>query len=126
MVAKKKADLEALVLKLLKEKTKIGIHDVAQAAGLSKSDEGDRKAIRRVLTTLVERGLLEAKGAARARVYVPTNAAVTETSSPEGGAYKTIQRYSSLSGERDASEIRLSIPPGSNSSRIHSEFFTIV
>ncbi|NQW45783.1 MAG: Fic family protein [Deltaproteobacteria bacterium] len=88
MVAKKKADLEALVLKLLKEKTKIGIHDVAQAAGLSKSDEGDRKAIRRVLTTLVERGLLEAKGAARARVYVPTNAAVTETSSPEGGLTK--------------------------------------
>lgn len=88
MVAKKKADLEALVLKLLKEKTKIGIHDVAQAAGLSKSHEGDRKAIRRVLTTLVERGLLEAKGAARARVYVPTNAAVTETSSPEGGLTK--------------------------------------
>ena len=88
MVAKKKADLEALVLKLLKEKMEIGIHDVAQAAGLSKSDEGDRKAIRRVLTTLVERGLLEAKGAARARVYVPTNAAVTETSSPEGGLTK--------------------------------------
>ncbi len=88
MVAKKKADLEALVLKLLKEKMEIGIHDVAQAAGLSKSDEGDRKAIRRVLTTLVERGLLEAKGAARARVYVPTNVAVTETSSPEGGLTK--------------------------------------
>ena len=91
MVAKKKADLEALVLKLLKEKTEISIHDVAQAAGLSKSDEGDRKAIRRVLTTLVERGLLEVKGAARARVYVPTKAVVTETPSPEGGLTKAFK-----------------------------------
>lgn len=96
MVAKKKADLEALVLKLLKEKMEIGIHDVAQAAGLSKSDEGDRKAIRRVLTTLVERGLLEAKGAARARVYVPTNVAVTETSSPEGGLQNHSKIFLSL------------------------------
>ena len=34
---KEKADLEAL-FKLLKEKTEIGIHDVAHAAGLSKSE----------------------------------------------------------------------------------------
>ncbi len=74
MVIKKKVDLEALVLKLLEEKTEISVPNVAHAAGLSKSDEGDRKAIRRVLTTLVQRGLLEAKGAARARVYVSTNA----------------------------------------------------
>jgi|GEM_PF-5362948 len=66
MVAMKKADLEALVLMLLKKKKEISVPDVAQAAGLSKSDEGDRKAIRRVLTTLVERGVLEARGAARA------------------------------------------------------------
>ncbi len=85
MISKKKGDLEALVLKLLKEKTEISIHDVAQAAGLSKSDEGDRKAIRRVLTTLVERRLLEAKGAARARIYVPTKVIVTGTPSLEGG-----------------------------------------
>ena len=62
----KKADLEALVLALLKEKKEISVPDVAQAAGMSKSDEGERKAIRRVLTTLVDRGVLEARGAARA------------------------------------------------------------
>jgi len=88
MIAKKKADLEALVLKLLKEKTEISVHDVAQAAGLLKSDEGDRKAIRRVLTTLVERGLLEVKGAARARVYIPIKAVITETPSTEAGLTK--------------------------------------
>ena len=66
MVAMKKADLEALVLALLKEKKEISVPDVAQAAGMSKSDEGERKAIRRVLTTLVDRGVLEARGAARA------------------------------------------------------------
>ena len=77
-MAKKKADLEAFVLGLLREKTEISVSDVAQAAGLSKSDEGDRKAIRRVLTGLVERGLLEARGAARARVYVALTIATAE------------------------------------------------
>ncbi len=72
MVSKKKADLEALVFKLLKVQAEISVPDIAQETGLSKSDEGDRKAIRRVLNSLVERGLLEAKGAARARVYVST------------------------------------------------------
>jgi hypothetical protein len=78
MAAKKKADLEALVLKLVREKTAVSVPDVARAAGLSKSDEGDRKAIRRLLTALVERGLLEAQGAARARVYILTKASVVE------------------------------------------------
>lgn len=66
----KKDDIEALVLKLLTQKSEISLHDVAHASGLSKSDEGDRKAIRRVLNSFIERGLLEAKGAARARAYV--------------------------------------------------------
>ncbi|MGK5086553.1 Fic family protein [Bdellovibrionota bacterium FG-2] len=66
----KKTDIEAMILKLLAEKSEINLHDIAQASGLSKSDEGDRKAIRRVLNSLIERGLLEAKGAARARAYV--------------------------------------------------------
>ncbi len=68
-MAKKKDDLEALVLALLKDRKEISVPDVANAAGMSKSDEGDRKAIRRILTGLVKRGLLEARGAARARVY---------------------------------------------------------
>lgn len=77
-MTRKKADLEALVLALLKEKKEINVPEVAQAAGMSKSDEGDRKAIRRVLTALVERGVLEARGAARARVYVATTNAAAE------------------------------------------------
>ncbi|MBX7230818.1 MAG: Fic family protein [Bdellovibrionales bacterium] len=88
MVAKKKADLEALVLGLLKEKKEISVPDVAQAAGMLKSDEGDRKAIRRVLTTLVERGVLEARGAARARVYAAlttTTPAAAEAPKPQEG-----------------------------------------
>lgn len=83
MVAKKKADLKALVLALLKEKKEISVPDVAQAAGMSKSNEADRKAIRRVLTALVEGGILEAQGAARARVYVATKATETPSSSLE-------------------------------------------
>ena len=73
MIAKKRPDLAALVLKLITEKTEISIHDVAQASGLSKSDEADRKAIRRVLNSLIQSGHLKAKGAARARVYVRTD-----------------------------------------------------
>lgn len=70
MVTKKKIDIEALVLKLLAKKTAISLHDIAHESGLSKSDEGDRKAIRRVFNSLIKRGLLEARGAARARTYV--------------------------------------------------------
>lgn len=96
MVAKKKADLEALVLGLLKEKKEISVPDVAQAAGMLKSDEGDRKAIRRVLTTLVERGVLEARGAARARVYAAlttTTPAAAEAPKPQEGlkSFKAFQ-----------------------------------
>ncbi len=64
---------------------------MAQVSGLSKTDEGDRKAIRRVLSSLVERGLLEAKGATRARVYIPTAVASTaKVLSPELGVFKDI------------------------------------
>jgi Fic family protein len=69
-VAKKRDDLKELILSLLQVKQEISVPDVAQAAGLSRADEGDRKAIRRILIKLVKRGVLEAKGAARARVYV--------------------------------------------------------
>ena len=69
-MAEKKANLEALVMRLLQEKSQINIQDVAQVAGLSKFDEGDRKTIRRVINKLIDRGLIEVKGAARARAYV--------------------------------------------------------
>ena len=88
MVAFKRAEIEALVLKLLEEKSEIGLHDVAQAAGFSGSDEADRKAIRRVFTALIERGVLEAKGAARARVYFLRKG--SGSSLEVGGAFEDI------------------------------------
>ncbi len=98
MVAIRKSDnIEAHIERLLAERTEIGIHDVAQAAGLSKTDEADRKAIRRVLNALIKRGTLAAKGAARARVYMRTAAPpsvdqVTTTYDESGGgeAFKEI------------------------------------
>ena len=70
MRADKRPDLEALVLDLIRHKSEITVHDVAAASGLSKSNEADRKAIRRALHALAKRGLLKPEGAARARVYV--------------------------------------------------------
>lgn len=66
----KNKDLEALISSLLRERKQLSVPDVAKAAGMKSSSEADRKAIRRVLTAFVERGLLRAEGAARARVYV--------------------------------------------------------
>jgi len=94
MAAKKRPDVESVALKLLSEKQEISLHDVAHASGLSKSDEGDRKAIRRVLHSLIERGLLEAKGAARARVYARTTKELATTFFPsvkKGGVFTDIQ-----------------------------------
>ncbi|MBA2403851.1 MAG: Fic family protein [Bdellovibrionales bacterium] len=81
MPIKRKVNIEAQILKLFLEKSELTLHDVAQASGLSRSDEGDRKAIRRVLNSLIERGLMEAKGATRARTYVRTTQ-VTKTEAP--------------------------------------------
>jgi hypothetical protein len=83
MVAMRKIIIEELVLKLLAEKPEIRLRDVAQGSGLSKSDEGDRKAIRRVLNSLIARGILEAKGAARARAYVRTARTPTAEGAPQ-------------------------------------------
>lgn len=82
-----------MILKLLEGKPEISLHDVAQAAGLSKSHEGDRKAIRRVFNALIERGILQARGAARARVYLLKEGQVTETKvppPPARGGFKDI------------------------------------
>lgn len=77
MTVKKKVDIETAILELIKEKSEISLYDVAQASGLSRSDEGDRKAIRRVLNILIEQGLLKAQGAARARIYIRTESPKT-------------------------------------------------
>lgn len=70
IMLKKITQLETLVLKLIHEKKEVSVSDIASAAKMSKSDEGDRKAIRRLLNRLVKEGLLITKGAARARTYV--------------------------------------------------------
>jgi Fic family protein len=66
----KRAEIEKLIERLLVERSEISLHDIAHAAGLSKSDEANRKAIRRALNSLIDRKVLEPRGAARARVYV--------------------------------------------------------
>lgn len=86
MSLKKSAEIEAVIMKLLAYKSEISLAEVAVAAQLSKSDESDRKAIRRVLNSLVLRGILVAEGAARARVYRHIKAAPVE----EQGAFAGI------------------------------------
>ena len=88
MSVKNKIDVKAIVLQLLAEKSEISLRDVAQVSGLSKSNEGDRKAIRRVLNSLIERGFLAAKGAARARTYILTTQPSEEVTA---GVFKNIQ-----------------------------------
>ncbi len=70
----------------------IGLHKVAEAAGLTKSDETDRKAIQRAFTALIKRGVLEAKGAARARIYLLKEGKTrgTEEKVPQASTFKDI------------------------------------
>ena len=93
MRADKRPDLEALVLDLIRHKSEITVHDVAAASGLSKSNEADRKAIRRALHALAERGLLKPEGAARARAYVRTSheSDVPSTVAPSSDSFKPIK-----------------------------------
>jgi Fic family protein len=87
-VAKKKVNLEEFILKLMREKAEISVAGIAEAVGLSKSNEGDRKFIRRVLTHLVEQGHLTVKGAARARVYVASKIIADAAPVQESNALK--------------------------------------
>lgn len=67
---KKTNEIEALVVKLIAEQLEVSVRVVAQAAGLSETNESDRKGIRRALKALEKRGILASKGAGRSRVYV--------------------------------------------------------
>lgn len=96
-MAKKKNDLEAIIQTILRERKEISVPDVALAAGMSKSDETDRKAIRRALSALAKQGILEARGAARARVYI----AVTPTASPKALETKATANQIPLSPESE-------------------------
>jgi Fic family protein/predicted transcriptional regulator len=89
MEQNKRAELEALILQLLEEKPEISVQGVAEAAGLEKSNESDRKAVRRALNALIERGVLAAQGAARARVY-HLQAAVVKIPAELLGIFKDI------------------------------------
>lgn len=68
-----KVHIENVIFKLLATKAEIRLSDIAKEIGLSKTNEADRKTIRRVFNDLIKRGLLQAHGATRARVYVSVN-----------------------------------------------------
>jgi len=65
----KKAELEALIIKLLSDADEVSIRAVADAAGVP-NDETERKAIRRAFTSLIRQNLIAPRGFARGRVYV--------------------------------------------------------
>ena len=93
MPSVQRPDLEALVLELITQKAEIAVHDVAVASGLSKSNEADRKAIRRALQALTQRGLLKPVGAARARIYVRTGygSVVLPIAAPSSDFFKHVK-----------------------------------
>ena len=87
-MATKKIDLETLILKLLDVSSEIDIHRVAKAAGLSVGNPADRRAIQRAFKRLIEQEVIQAQGAARARVYrfsekKPRAAALGQPSRPQ-------------------------------------------
>lgn len=65
----KKSTIREIILKLLAHKLEIGLQDVAVSARMSNSNESERKAISRAFKELVEQGIIQPKGQARARVY---------------------------------------------------------
>lgn len=69
MAMKKKIDIELHILKLLESKLEINFNDVVEASGLSKTNGSDRRAIGRSLKDLVDRGIIDGRGIARARTY---------------------------------------------------------
>jgi Fic family protein/predicted transcriptional regulator len=66
---KKHSEIEAIILDLLTKKNEITLHEVALQSDRSPSDESDRKYIRRILSDLVDRKIIKAEGATRARIY---------------------------------------------------------
>jgi Fic family protein len=73
MVIKKTAYLETLILTLLEEKHEISLRDIVEKAGLKAQASADRRAIQRALTSLIKSETIEARGKARARVYILKN-----------------------------------------------------
>lgn len=69
MASTKQTELEGLIAKLLNEKLEINLQDIVHETGLL-FNPPDRRTIQRALTRLIERDVIQAKGNARARVYV--------------------------------------------------------
>jgi Fic family protein len=92
---KKTAELETIILKLLNDEPEVSIRSIAAAAGLSKDDDTERKAIRRALVSLEERNLIVPKGSARSRVYVLSDQKPRADSEPNGSE---IKGYGSFKG----------------------------
>ena len=93
---KKTAELETVILTLLNRESEASIRSIAAAAGLSKDDDTERKAIRRALLSLEERKLIVPDGAGRSRVYVLSGPPVdsqppTEAIAVKLGAFKGIE-----------------------------------
>lgn len=65
-----KAQIQALILKLLENHKTINLHEIAEAQGLEIENAAARRAIQRALSELIEEEKIEAQGKARARVYV--------------------------------------------------------
>jgi len=70
MQIKKTNKIEELILKLLAEKLEISLSDIAEVVGFNKANDRERKSISRAFRKLVDRGIIESKGNARARVYL--------------------------------------------------------
>lgn len=68
----KKSGLEALILKLLDENNEVTAQDIVRAGNLTNAP-ADRRAIQRVLAKLIQQEIVEARGNARARVYLLKN-----------------------------------------------------
>lgn len=67
---KKTSEMEALILKLLREDGEVSVHSIAQARGRSRDDETERKAIGRALRSLKEHNKIVTKGSRRSRTYI--------------------------------------------------------
>lgn len=94
--SKKTSELETVILTLLNRESGVSIRSIAAAAGLSKDDDTERKAIRRALLSLEERKLIVPEGSGRSRVYVLSGPPVdseppTEAIPDKLGSFKGIE-----------------------------------
>ncbi|OFZ82054.1 MAG: hypothetical protein A2583_15840 [Bdellovibrionales bacterium RIFOXYD1_FULL_53_11] len=71
-------DINSIILRLLKKKERINIHDIAKTAHVSVHNPAHRRAIQRAVRVLVENKTIKAEGNARARTYVKASSGTLE------------------------------------------------